>query len=98
MKTFRSALLLVAVEYIVMKAIDFAEGYTNDNEQKVEKFVKDLIPGVEFDEIGWNIVRPLLPKVFAIARRVADRIDGNYEAMNLHMIALQEIAKEDLSA
>lgn len=97
MKTFRSALLLIAVEYIVMRAIDFAEGYTQANEEKVEKFVKDLIPGVEFDEIGWNVVRPLMPKVFQIARKVADRIDGNYETFNLHQLAMLEIADADLA-
>jgi hypothetical protein len=73
----KSALILVAIEYVVMKGIDFADKYSRENEDQVERAVKNLIPGADYDELGWNIIKPLMPEIFRIARILADKIDGN---------------------
>jgi hypothetical protein len=99
MKTFRSALILLAIEYIVMKLIDFAEGYTEANADKVEDAVKKMIPGTDFDEIGWNLVKPAMPKMFEIARTLAEKIhnDPTVDPLQLHAMIIEEMNKTDFS-
>lgn len=99
MKTFRSALILLAVEYIVIKLIDFAEGYTEANADKVEAAVKGIIPGTDFDEIGWNLIKPAMPKIFDIARTLAEKIhnDPTVDSFQLHAMIVEEMAKTDFS-
>jgi hypothetical protein len=93
--TMKSAFILVAIEYVVMKGIDFAEKYSRENEDEVENFVKNMIPGVDYDELGWNLIKPLMPEIFRIARILADKIDGN----TTHAILAEMAnAKLDMSA
>lgn len=76
LSTLRSAFLLAALEFALSKGLEFCKNYTIEKEAEVEKFVKDLIPGEDFDTLGWGIVKSLLPKIFEIAEVLIDKIDG----------------------
>jgi hypothetical protein len=74
--TLRSAFLMGALEYIVLQGVTYCEMYTEEKEQEVEAFVKNLIPGEDFDVLGWGFVKSLMPKVFEMAKELASKIDG----------------------
>jgi hypothetical protein len=76
LQSFKSAFLLMALEYILTQSLDFVKSYTVEKEKEVEEFVKGLIPGTDFDALGWGIVQSLMPKVFEVAYELVDKIDG----------------------
>jgi hypothetical protein len=76
LQSFKSAFLLMALEYILSKGLEFCKEYTEDNAKEVEAFVKKLIPGEDFDALGWSVVSMLLPQLFSIAATLIDKIDG----------------------
>lgn len=76
LQSFKSAFLLMALEYILTQGTDFVKMYTVEKEKEVEAFVKNLIPGVDFDALGWGIVQSLMPKMFEVAYELIDKIDG----------------------
>lgn len=86
--SFKSAFLLIAVEFIVMKGIEFAKSYTVENEAEVEAFVKTILPGTDFDDLGWGIVKTLMPRIFEIAETLADKIDGTEDLPTRHAMIL----------
>ena len=90
--SFKSAFLLMALEFICAKGLEFAKDYTEENQAEVEKFVKDLIPGADFDALGWALVESLLPKLFDIASELIDKIDGEASPHVRHALMLQAIA------
>ena len=76
LQSFKSAFLLMALEFICSKGLEFVETYTDEKRDEVEAFVKGILPGEDFDELGWGIVSGLLPKLFEIAKELVDKIDG----------------------
>lgn len=76
LQSFKSAFLLMTLEYILSNGLDFCKEYTEENAKKVEDFVKGLIPGEDFDDLGWSVVSMLLPQLFSIAATLIDKIDG----------------------
>ena len=91
----KSMFLLAALEYVLMKGTEFLESYTQENVDEVEAFVKKLLPGEDFDDLGWGIVVSFMPKVFEVARTLIDKIDGvsSEERLALMMGAVREISR-----
>lgn len=88
MFTFKSAMLMTLLEVIVVKVIDGVEGYSEEHEAEFEALIKRIIPGEDFDALGWSIIKTLLPKVWEIARKYADMINGTTGEVRLaHMFA-----------
>jgi hypothetical protein len=92
LSSFKSAFLLMALEYICAKGLEFAKNYTEERKADVEKFVKDMLPGEDFDALGWALVESLLPKLFDIAAELIDKIDGEASPHVRHGLMLQAIA------
>jgi prophage maintenance system killer protein len=91
LQSFKSAFLLMAIEFILMNGLEFAQKYTEENEAAVEKAIKDLLPGEDFDALGWGIVKSLLPKIFEIAATLIDKIDGTESHVERHALMIKAI-------
>jgi hypothetical protein len=78
----------MAVEFIVMKGIEFAKAYTVEKEVEVEAFIKNILPGTDFDDLGWGIVKSLMPRIFEIAETLCDKIDGTEDLPTRHAMIL----------
>lgn len=93
MFSLKSAMLMTLLELVVMKVIDGVESYTEDHEVEFEALVRRVIPGEDFDALGWSVVKTLMPKVWEVARKYADLINGTTgEARLAHMFsAIREI-------
>lgn len=72
----KSAFLLGILEFLLSKGLGYIEAYTVEKEAEVEKFIKDLVPGEDFDELAWGFVKNLLPTMFEVAKDLIDKIDG----------------------
>ena len=90
--TLRSAFLLGMLEFILAKGLEYIENYTEEKKAEVEAFVKDLIPGEDFDVLGWSAVQMLMPTVFEVAKELVDKIDGVEGPARLAML-MQGVAK-----
>lgn len=93
--TLRSAFLLGLLEAILMKGLEFAETYTQEKEDEVEVLIKSLIPGENFDEMGWGFVKPFIPQAFELAKHLIDKIDGvdSEQALALKFQAVHSMLK-----
>lgn len=89
MLTFRSAFLLIAVEFILDKGLEFIKGYSEEHKAEVENFVKKIVPGEEFDAIAWGFLQAVMPKLFEIAETLVDKIDGQTSKTGLILNALK---------
>ena len=76
LQSFKSAFLLMALEYICSNGLEFIQSYTDEKEAKVEAWVKNILPGEDFDALGWGVIKSLMPKLFEIAATLIDKIDG----------------------
>ena len=90
----KSAILLVILEKLLRNGVEYVKDYTVEKEAEVEAFVKKIIPGDDFDDISWELVKSLLPKIFEIALEYIDKIDGasDEEKQTLLIEAVKRLA------
>jgi hypothetical protein len=76
LSSFKSAFVLMAIEHLLSKGIEFCKDYTEDNAKQIEEFIKKMIPGEDYDALGWSIVSAALPEIFRVAETLVGKIDG----------------------
>lgn len=74
--TLRSAFLMGALEFLCLQGIEYVETFTETKKAEVEAWVKGIIPGEDFDALGWGLVSTLMPQLFTVAKELAGKIDG----------------------
>lgn len=99
-KTLRSAFVLLALEFVLRKGVEYIETYSEEKELEIEEFIKRIIPGGDFDELGWQIVKSMLPKLFEVAKTLIARIPllGETEPLEFRGAMLAAIHESDLVA
>jgi hypothetical protein len=89
--TIRSAVLLTLLEYVLFKGVDFLEKYSAEKEEELRAWVYKIIPGDDFDAVVWSVIKPFIPKLFDVARKLIDKIDGKTDRPELAFCKIEAI-------
>jgi hypothetical protein len=73
MGSLKSLIMCYVLKHLVEQGLVYLEQYTKEKEDEIEAKVKELIPGDVFDQIGYDVVKSLLPKAFEAAHKLKDQ-------------------------
>jgi hypothetical protein len=91
LQSFKSAFLLMALEFVLSKGLEFIQNYSKEKEAEVEAWVKNLLPGEDFDALGWGVIQMLMPTLFEVAGTLIDKIDGVESQAERHAMMIKAV-------